>query len=74
MMETFEPQQVLIVLILFAIPGSLKKAAIDQQDSTCTGSARTPCINVATHCFSIAGAREAVIFLKAPPSTAFTQH
>ena len=44
-----------------------QKSAIDQKVSTCTGSLQAPCINVATHHFSMAGARMAV-FLKASPS------
>jgi hypothetical protein len=43
------------------IPGSSKKN-IDQKVPTCTGSPRTPCINVATYHFSMAGARMAVFF------------
>ena len=56
-------------------PGFFKKNChrLDQKVSTCTGSPRTPCLNVANHRFSIAGARMAVL-LKAPPSTAVTQH
>ena len=54
-------------------PGSSKKTAIDQKVPTCTGSPRTPCINVATYHFAMAGARMAV-FLKTPPCAAFTQH
>ena len=42
--------------------GFFKKTAIDQKVPTCTGSPRTPCINVATYHFSMAGARMAVFF------------
>ena len=44
------------------IPGSSKKTALDQKVSACTGSPRTPCINVANHHLSMAGARMAVFF------------
>jgi len=44
------------------IPGSSKKTALDQKVSACTGSPRTPCINVANHHFSMGGASLAVLF------------
>ena len=56
------------------IPGSSKKSSHQPKVATSTESPRTPCLNVANHRFSMAGARMAVFFLKAPRSTAVTQH
>ena len=54
-------------------PRVLQKNSHQPKVATSTESPRTPCLNVADHRFLMAGARMAV-FLKAPRSTAVTQH